>query len=410
MTATSPDTYSESPGGTGGLSFSAAFPHLLLMTGLFYINFMARISLAPLLPSIQPDLGFSHVESGALFLLISGGYFLGIIFSGFVSSRVGHRKSIIFSAMAVGLCLIGISVSNSLTALRGGVLLMGAASGLYLPSGIAALTSLIRPKDWGKAIAVHELAPNLSFMTLPIVCEILLVYFPWRGIIGLLGLTSVCAGIAFAFLGKGGDFPGQAPSIGVFRTLFSVPSFWLMAALFSLGITGSVGIFSMLPLYLVAERGMERNRANTLIALSRLLGLFMVFMAGWANDRFGPRSTLVSVMGLTGMTTILMALASGKILAASLFTQAMASVCFFPPAFAALAQVGPSETRNVSVSLTVPAGFLLGAGVAPVTLGAMGDAWSFSIGIGILGFLILLGMLPAAGLDFTPRSNTPKNR
>jgi len=380
------------------LSFGAAFPALLLMTGLFYINFMSRISLAPLLPSIERDLGFTHGQSGALFLLISCGYFLAIIFSGCVSSRIDHRGAIIFSAVALGLSLIGIALSESLPALRAGVLLMGASAGFYLPSGIATLTSLINPRDWGKAIAVHELAPNLSFVTVPIVCELLLLRLPWRGVMGLLGVLSIGAGMAFAFLGRGGRFPGQAPSIDAARTLFSVPSFWIMVALFSLGITGNLGIFSMLPLYLVAERGIERNWANTLIALSRLSGLFIGFIAGWVNDRLGSKTTLIGAMGLTGLCTIFLAIAPDRILAVPLFLQPMATACIFPPAFAALARVGPAATRNVSVSFTVPAAFLLGGGLVPITIGAMGDAWSFSMGIGLFGTLILCGMVLAAYL------------
>lgn len=394
----------------GPLSLAAAFPALLLMTALFYINFMARISLAPLLPSIEQDLGFTHGESGALFLLVSGGYCVAIIFSGCISSRINHRGAIIFSAVALGLSLIGIGLSHSLLALRVGVLMMGVTAGFYLPSGMATLTSLINTGDWGKAIAVHELAPNLGFVTVPILCEVLLLNLPWRGIMGLLGLVSICAGIAFAFLGKGGDFPGQAPSIRASRTLFSVPSFWIMVALFSLGIAGSMGIFSMLPLYLVAERGIERSRANTLIALSRASGLVMAFVAGWVNDRLGPKSTLVWVMGLTGLCTICLALVPERLLLIPLFLQPMAAVCFFPPAFAALARVGPADTRNVSISFTVPAAFLLGAGVAPITIGVMSDACSFSSGIGLFGALILLGTMLAGRLRLSHPARSLENR
>jgi MFS transporter, NNP family, nitrate/nitrite transporter len=404
--APSPEKTDDSPTGTASLSFSEAFPALVLMTGLFYINFMGRISLAPLLPSIERDLGFTHGESGALFLLVSGGYCLAIIFSGCLSSRINHRGSIIFSAIVLGLSLIGIALTHSLLALRACVLVMGTAAGFYLPSGMAVLTSLFNSKDWGKAIAVHEMAPNLSFVTVPILCEMLLLRIPWRGIMGLLGIASICAGIAFAFFGKGGNFPGQAPTLGTSRTLFSVPSFWIMVALFSLGITGSLGIFSMLPLYLTAERGMERNWANTLISLSRLSGFFMAFIAGWVSDRAGPGKTLVGVMGLTGLSTIYLALAPDRHALIPLFLQPMAAVCFFPPAFAALARVGPASTRNISISFTVPVAFLLGGGLVPMTIGAAGDAWSFSLGIGLFGTLILSGMILAAGLKLSlPETN-----
>ncbi len=395
-TKNEPHTDSDAP-----LPLSAAFPALLLMTALFYINFMARISLAPLLPAIEQDLGFSHGESGALFLLLSAGYCITVVFSGCISSRIKHRGTIVFSAVLLGLSLLGIALSNSFLALRAGMFMVGASAGFYLPSGIATLTTLIDAKDWGKAIAIHELAPNLSFVTVPVFCEILLLRLPWHGIIGLLGTVSIIIGIAYAFFGKGGNYHGQAPSIGASRTLFSVPSFWLMIALFSFGITGSLGIFSMLPLYLVAERGIERDWANTLIAFSRVSGLFMAFVSGWVNDRLGPRKTLIGVMGLSGLSTLCLAVTPEKFLAIPLFVQPAAAVCFFPPAFAALARVGPAATRNVSVSFTVPLGFLVGGGLAPIAIGTMGDIWSFSTGIGLFGLLILFGTILAACLKLS---------
>ena len=184
-----------------------------------------------------------------------------------------HRRTIILSAIAVGMALLGISISSSLWGIRLGLLLLGVAAGLYLPSGIAALTSLINPKHWGKAIAIHELAPNLSFVAAPLVSEALLIWFSWRAVLVLLGGLSILAGMAFARFGSGGEFPGETPGLRAFKTLLNAPAFWIMMVLFSLGIAGTLGVYTMLPLFLVTEHGINRNWANTLIALSRLSGL-----------------------------------------------------------------------------------------------------------------------------------------
>jgi hypothetical protein len=77
--------------------------------------------------------------------------------------------------------------------------------------------------------------------------------------------------------GKGGDFSGEAPNFLSLKTLFSEKSFWIMMVLFSLGICATLGIYTMLPLFLVAQHGLERNWANTLVALSRISGMFMAF-------------------------------------------------------------------------------------------------------------------------------------
>ena len=343
------------------------------------------------MPAIKNDLYVSHSEAGAIFLLISMGYFIALLGSGFFSSRLMHRKTIILSAITVGMALLGVALSNNIWGIRAVTFLLGMAAGLYLPSGIATLTSLTRSRDWGKAIAIHELAPNLGFVLAPLASEALLLLFSWRSILSILGCSSILVGIAFARFGKGGDFPGEAPSFESLRTLFTEPSFWIMIILFGLGIAGSVGIYTMLPLYLVTQHGLCRSRANTLISLSRISGLGIAFLAGWINDRLGPRRTIWIVFLLTGLATILLGISSNFLIIIIVFLQPLLAACFFPSGFAALSSIGPPSARNMAVSFTVPGAFIVGAGLIPAGIGLMGDAGYFNLGIAFVGGLILAG-------------------
>jgi NNP family nitrate/nitrite transporter-like MFS transporter len=372
-------------------SFRLQLGPLLFLTAIFFLNFISRIIFAPLMPSIEKDLGISHGEAGSLFLLISFGYFITLLGSGYISSRLMHRRTIIHSAIVVGVALLIISQINNLWGIRLGLLLLGMSAGIYLPSGIATLTSLINSRHWGKTIAIHELAPNMSFVAAPLLTEALLLWFSWRGVLVFIGVASILAGLAFARFGKGGEFPGKTPSFRSSKTLFSEPAFWIMIILFSLGITGSLGIFTMLPLYLVTEYGMDRNWANTLIGLSRIPAVGMAFLAGWANDLLGPRRTLMAIFLLTGLTTILLGVTSGYWTIIMIFLQPIIAVCFFPPGLAALSSIGPPSTRNVTVSLTIPVAFTLGSGAIPTGIGIMADADSFSLAIALTGGLILMG-------------------
>jgi len=378
---------------TGAPAFRSELGPILFLTAIFFLNFIGRIVFAPLMPGIEIDLGLDHADAGSLFLLTSAGYFVSIFGSGFLSCRISHRKTIVISAIAVGVALLGISFCDSLWSIRPGMVLLGMAAGLYLPSGIATLTSLVSVKHWGKAIAIHELAPNLSFVAAPLLSEAVMAWFSWRGVLLILGIGSLLIGLVFGRFGRGGEFPGQAPNLGSIKGLFSDPAFLNMTVLFSLGISGTLGIYTMLPLYLVAEQGVDRNWANTLVALSRVSGLFMAFLAGWASDRLGPKRTLGCVLLITGLTTILLGAVSKPWIMAIVFLQPVMAVCFFPPGFAVLSSIGPPHARNVAVSLTVPAAFLIGGGVIPIGIGMMGDAGSFGNGITLVGGLILGGCL-----------------
>jgi NNP family nitrate/nitrite transporter-like MFS transporter len=291
----------------------------------------------------------------------------------------------------VGTALSLISFSNSLFAMRCCVFVLGISAGVYLPSGITAVTSLVNPRHWGKAVAIHELAPNLSFILTPLLAEMLLHWFKWRTILYFIGMVSVIMGIVFSKLGNGGNFLGEVPNFSSIKKIFKNPAFWILMALFSLAITSTLGIYNMLPLYLVTEHGMSLDRANSLVGTSRISTLGMAFLGGWATDRFGPKPIMVGVFIVTGILTLLIGMVSTPWIAAIVFLQPVLAVCFYPAGFAALSIISSPENRNMAISLTIPVAFVLGGGVVPAMIGVMADKGYFSWGISFSGVLIMTG-------------------
>jgi NNP family nitrate/nitrite transporter-like MFS transporter len=384
-----------------GAALSSLLGSLVLMTGIFVLNFMSRIIFSPLMPTIESDLGIGHGEAGSLFLFISLGYFAAITGSGFVSSQLTHRKTIIVSAVALGTALVAVSFSRTLLGMRIGLIIVGLAAGLYLPSGISTITSMVREGDWGKAIAIHELGPNVSYVAAPVVTEALLRWFGWRYVLVCLGIASVSLGLVFARIGKGGRFYGESPRPETLKTLSSEGSFWIMVVLFSLGISGSLGVYSMLPLYLVMARGMQGSWANYLVAVSRISALGIAFVAGIVADRMGPKVALAGVFLGTGLVTVLLGIVPGSWIVLMVFLQPPLSTSFFPPGFAALSRVGPAHVRNILVSFTIPAAFLLGGGAVPTGIGTLAEDGFFGLGFCLVGGLIMSGFILLRYLRFS---------
>ena len=374
-----------------GETFRSQLIPLFLIASIFLLNFTSRIILAPLLPTIETNLKLSHGDAGSLFFFLSIGYFISLLISGHISSRINHKKTITLSAIAVGTALSAISFSNSLLTLRCCVFLLGISAGTYLPSGITTITSLVNSKDWGKAVAIHELAPNLSFILAPLLVEILLHWFFWRHILFMIGTVSVIAGIVFARFGKGGNFFGEAPNFSAIKTIIKTSDFWILIFLFSLAITSTLGIYNMLPLYLVVEHGVSQEWANSLVGISRISTLGMAFLAGWATDRLGPKIIMSSVFFVTGILTFLLGIASTYWVIIVVFLQPVLAVCFYPAGFSALSSISTPENRNVAISLTIPVAFVLGGGVVPALIGFMADLGYFSWGISLSGLLIVTG-------------------
>ena len=381
-------------------SFRSQIGPLLFLTGIFYLNFVSRIVLGPLMPAIEKDLKVGHDEAGSFFLLISMGYCFMVLISGSVSSRVHHKRTIALSTIAVGGALLILGLSHHLWGIRFGLIALGMAAGLYIPSGIATVNELVNPKDLGKAIAIHELAPNFGFVTAPFLVELFLSHFSWQEILILFGIVLIISGVFFYRFGKGGIILGQAPNFKLIRNILVEPSFWIMILFFALGVGASFGVYSMTPLYLVSERGMERTYANTLLGLSRISTLGMCLLAGWMTDRLGLKLTLKVVFLTSGLITAMLSIAPGSWIVLIVFLQPMVAICFFPAGFVALSRMGSQDIKKVTVSLTIPFGVLLGGGAIPAGIGLIGELGSFSVGFIILGGLLISGAILVRFLKF----------
>jgi NNP family nitrate/nitrite transporter-like MFS transporter len=101
--------------------------------------------------------------------------------------------------------------------MRVSLILVGVGTGLYFPSGIPTLTALVEDREEGKALAFHELGPNLSFVLAPIGAVFALRFLSWQAVLFALACIGAVAG-------------------------------------------AGVGVFTMTPAYPVTERGMDQEK------------------------------------------------------------------------------------------------------------------------------------------------------
>ena len=370
-----------------------ALPSLLLLTSIFYLNFFARVIFSPLLPAIEKNLALSHSEAGTIFLVISCGYFVSLLGSGFFSSKLGHKNTIVFSLFFISASLFLIASLTSFSHLQPAFFLLGLGAGIYLPSAIATITELFTHVHWGKAFAVHELAPNLAFLTAPLCSTLLLSRLHWQHIVLILAITSFIAASLYHYFGRGKKLFGTPPNISLCLVILKQRNFIILAILFALGISSTIGIFNILPLFLVTNHTMSLHDANLLVGMSRILTLGTALLGGWLADRFGNRKTIAIVLLLAGLATSGIGLTDGNFLVASIFLQPLLAVCFFPAGFALLSQLASPSARNVVISLAIPLAFLIGGGLLPALITVMADAGLFDTGIVLTGMFICSGAL-----------------
>ena len=371
--------------------FSSMVGSILVLTLLFFMVFISRFIFAPLMPTLGADLGLSHAQAGSIFLVGSIGTFLGSLFSGFISSRINHKGNLVVSMFGVGLALLIGSLFSSLWAIRLAMFMLGLAAGLNLPSNLATITAMVSREDWGKALAVQQIGPPLSLVLGPLITIAFLVWFSWKAPLVFLALLAIAVGLMYMKFGKSGGFPGDVPNPAAIKVVAGQKSFWIMIILFAFGMGGQVGIYSMLPLYLVNERGLDGELANTIIGIAQISALFMTFFSGWVTDKIGEKRAIALFLAASGVVTVLLGVLTGTWLKVIVFLQPALIVCFFPPAFAALSRTVQPNMRSIAAALAPPTGFVLGGGIFPAALGYMGQNSSFSLGIILAGCIIILG-------------------
>lgn len=155
-----------------------------------------------------------------------------------------------------------------------------------------------------------------------------------------------------------------------------------------------VGVYSILPLYLIKGRGIDFRVANTLFGISRIGGVLASIFIGFLIDRYGYRRMLILSQLTAGLSTIGLSLASSlPLIMIALILQATLSLTFFPVGLATLSKLTPLSELSLTIGVSVSFGVIFGMGVSPFLLGLTADYLNFQTGIFWLGVLTTFSSL-----------------
>ncbi|TVR67239.1 MAG: MFS transporter [Spirochaetaceae bacterium] len=384
-----------------------AAPHITFVALIVFFSMYSRLLLSPLLVFIQQDLVIGPALATRLFLTSSVSYSSVMLLSGFFTARMLHRRTIALASALIGLGLVIMALAPNLPAMHIGVAVIGSGSGLYPPAGVASVTAIVRDEIRGKAVAIHEFGPNLAFVLAPLFVSLGIILGSWRLIPAVSGALALTAAVLFDRYALAGGFTGERPHMKNLRLILRKPEFWALTVFFTMGAASTLGIFSILPTFLVTARGYPVQLVNTVISFSRIGGLVMVFLAGIMVDRIGVPRLVTILIGVTAVLTIGIGVLRGTPMLVAVFLQPLVIVAFFPAAVSAIADLGPPTVRNVAVSIMIPTVNLLAGGVFPSLMGYLTERGAVEAGFVGLGIVMLASLLLARFLK-SGRSTPPE--
>jgi MFS transporter, NNP family, nitrate/nitrite transporter len=371
---------------------------LFIFWGLWFVNFSTRTVFAPLLPLIEDSLSLSHGQAGGLYTSLAFGYGISLFFAGRFASVWGHKKTVVSGFVGIAAAVLLLQWAEDYIALHGICFLTGVALGTYLPSIIPIITETYDQRHWGKAIGLHDSAASFSLFTTPVLVALGLNFFSWRVLLLFLGIASLLLPIPFWKIAAEPMKPPSKERINYFD-LFRKRTVWVLGFLWIVSSVACAGIFNILPLYLVKERGIDFEYANTLLGISRSGGILVTIAFGFLSDRYGYRKILKMSILATGLGTIPIPFVHHLPLFIILLTfQAMISLGFFPAAFAALSNSTSPAERSMMTGVILALSIVFGTGFTPFLLGTIADHYNFKVGILAVGIVttfssLLVGLL-----------------
>lgn len=285
------------------------------------------------LPFVKTGLGLSNIQVGTLMTarqLATG--VLNLPSGMLADSLVRFRPLFLATApviMGIAYTLFGISPTFVWAILAAG--LVGLAIALWHPAALASLSARF-PEFRATAIAVHGMGASVSNTITPLGVGALLVAFHWRDVLRF----QIVPALVVAFLvwrglvGIVGGVPSRPTGTTQIREIGQLarnPAFIGIAVIRGLMRIGRLVILTFLPIYLQEHLGYSPLGVGFYLSMLYGIGIFSQPILAILSDRFGRKSVLLPSFIILGLLYLLLRVATPGIVLG--FTTAAIGIFFF---------------------------------------------------------------------------------
>jgi len=365
----------------------------------FDVSFMVWVLMGPLGPFIGESLKLTATQKGFLTAVpLLGGSFFRLIL-GYMTERIGARKTGLIGLMVSLLpLLIAWQFASTFTGFLAAGVLLGVA-GASFAAALPLASAWYPPEYQGLAMGIAG-AGNSGTLLATLFAPRLAQAYGWRNVFAIAAIPVMYVWVTFFFLAKDAPVKRAVKRWADYKRVLSVADTGWFCFIYSLTFGGFVGLASYLSIFFRDQYHMSKVQAGDLTTIVVIFGSFLRPVGGMLADKLGGYRMLLVL--LTGVALCL------------------AGVGTLPPVTLAVillaVAMGMLGMGNGSVFQLVPQRFPDSVGIMTGVVGAAGGFGGFmlpsvlgtvkdSTGSFGIGFVMVAGtvMIGAASLLYLGR-------
>jgi MFS family permease len=373
-------------------------------------DYIDRMVVTSMFPSIEKDWGITHTQSG---LLVSAVYWAIVLLTFPVSILVDRWSR----SKTIGIMAILWSIATFLCALSGNFvqlfmarLLIGIGEAGYSPGGTAMIAGLFPLEKRSKMMGLWNASIPLGTAIGVLAGGIIAMRLGWKHAFGIVAIPGFIVAVLFLFVKdyKTVDLSFvdkmnnkvKMKTSDIFEEFITKPS--LIFTYFGIAcvVFVTTALITWLPSYFQVERGLAQDKAGTLSGAVMVLAIVGAALGGFLTDRWRktqPRARLLFPSVSTVLTALVLFAAltffKGSIQFILLLIMGVLIMAFISGAASVTQDVIHPGLRAMSYAVAVIIQNLLGASIAPIVVGKVYDLYSIRTALSFLPFILLIGSL-----------------
>lgn len=316
--------------------------------------------LSPLFPTARTDLGLTTGQGGVAFAVLAVSIAVFNMVAGLALRRWCAATVMRASLLTVAAGSTVAALATGLPSLLVSQALLGAAAGLFFPSGLQGVATFAEPGRRGFAMGIYGVAFSVG-LTVAALLGTLGAATSWRIPFWSGAGLGVVSLVAIARLRTPMPDPGGARGVP-WRAVFGLPT-----VVGTIGAMLQYGVLAFFTTFAVERWELTEGAAAAVLAVGRVVSIAAKLVGGRTTDRVGPRGSVVRTSLLLSALGLLWVLLPGGLVTygvAAVFAGTVSSI--FPAAnVMAVERFGShglalGAYRSVQIGMGALAGFVIG--------------------------------------------------